>query len=59
MCAGAVVTADVADFALVVGNPARRIGWVCECSKKLSAQLECVCGRRYRLVDATAGLVPA
>ena len=26
--AGAVVTADVADFALVVGVPARRVGWV-------------------------------
>ena len=56
--AGTVVIRDVAPHALVVGNPARRIGWVCECSKKLSAALTCVCGRRYRLVDATAGLVP-
>ena len=29
--AGAVVTRPVADYALVVGNPARRIGWVCAC----------------------------
>ena len=57
--AGTVVIRDVPPHALMVGNPARRIGWVCECSKKLSAELTCVCGRRFRLVDATAGLVAA
>lgn len=34
--AGAVVTKDVPDYALVVGNPAKRIGWVCECGEKMS-----------------------
>lgn len=33
--AGAVVTKDVPDFALVVGNPARQAGWVCKCGTKL------------------------
>ena len=33
--AGAVVTRDVADHALVVGNPARRLGWVCACGQRL------------------------
>jgi UDP-2-acetamido-3-amino-2,3-dideoxy-glucuronate N-acetyltransferase len=33
--AGAVVTKDVPDFALVVGNPARVVGWVSEAGKKL------------------------
>lgn len=33
--AGAVVTKDVPDFALVVGNPARQAGWVCKCGAKL------------------------
>jgi len=33
--AGAVVTKDVPDFALVVGNPARQTGWVCRCGAKL------------------------
>lgn len=33
--AGAVVTKDVPDYALVVGNPARIIGWVSEAGKKL------------------------
>jgi UDP-2-acetamido-3-amino-2,3-dideoxy-glucuronate N-acetyltransferase len=34
--AGAVVTRDVASYALVVGTPARRIGWVCSCGLRLS-----------------------
>ncbi|MFC1698975.1 acyltransferase [Candidatus Omnitrophota bacterium] len=33
--AGAVVTKDVPDYALVYGNPARIRGWVCECGVKL------------------------
>lgn len=33
--AGAVVTRSVPDFALVVGSPARRVGWVCVCGVKL------------------------
>jgi UDP-2-acetamido-3-amino-2,3-dideoxy-glucuronate N-acetyltransferase len=33
--AGAVVTHDVADHALVVGVPARQVGWVCRCGVRL------------------------
>jgi UDP-2-acetamido-3-amino-2,3-dideoxy-glucuronate N-acetyltransferase len=33
--AGAVVTKDIPDFALVVGNPSRIVGWVSEAGKKL------------------------
>ncbi|MBN1302774.1 MAG: N-acetyltransferase [Melioribacteraceae bacterium] len=33
--AGSVVTKDVPDFAMVVGIPARRIGWISEAGKKL------------------------
>jgi acetyltransferase-like isoleucine patch superfamily enzyme len=33
--AGSVVTADVGDYALVVGNPARRIGSACPCGEPL------------------------
>lgn len=33
--AGAVVTHDVADYAMVVGNPGRIVGWVCQCGIKL------------------------
>jgi acetyltransferase-like isoleucine patch superfamily enzyme len=34
--AGAIVTRSVPDYALVVGNPARRIGWVCACGHRLA-----------------------
>jgi len=34
--AGAVVTKDVPDYALVVGNPARITGWMCQCGVKLA-----------------------
>src|SRR6185436_16665458 len=33
--AGAVVTRDVPDFAIVVGNPGRITGWMCQCGIKL------------------------
>jgi len=36
--AGAVVTKDVPDFALVLGNPARVAGWVCMCGVRLSLE---------------------
>jgi UDP-2-acetamido-3-amino-2,3-dideoxy-glucuronate N-acetyltransferase len=51
--AGAVVRGDVPDHALVVGVPARRIGWMCACGERLGGgageQLSCAsCGRAYR-----------
>jgi UDP-2-acetamido-3-amino-2,3-dideoxy-glucuronate N-acetyltransferase len=51
--AGAVVTKNVPAYALVVGNPGRVAGWVCECGIKLaeagSAALECsVCHSTYQ-----------
>ncbi|HET9065273.1 MAG TPA: acyltransferase [Gemmatimonadales bacterium] len=49
--AGAVVTSDVPDFALMVGVPARRVGWTCQCGERLphpSPQSRCgVCGAGY------------
>jgi UDP-2-acetamido-3-amino-2,3-dideoxy-glucuronate N-acetyltransferase len=45
--AGAVITDDVPDHAIVVGNPARRIGWACSCGETLPASLVCArCGLR-------------
>ena len=56
--AGAVVTRDVPPFALVVGNPARITGWMCECGVKLAsgatapADATCgTCGLTYRRRD--------
>ena len=40
--AGAVVTKDVPDHALMVGNPARQIGWVCDCGGRLDDTSTCV-----------------
>lgn len=60
--AGAVITRDVPDYALVLGNPARIAGWMCECGVKIGATREppqatrCpACGAEYASGDA--GLV--
>lgn len=53
--AGSVVTRDVPDFALMVGVPARRKGWVCWCGVQLSGtgRVKCSdCGRGYITSDA-------
>jgi len=45
---GSVVTKDVPSHALVVGNPARQIGWVCECGYKLDEKYKCIeCDKSY------------
>lgn len=47
--AGAVITKDVPAFALMVGNPARRIGWMSRSGDRLGADLICPrTGERYR-----------
>ncbi|RXZ43116.1 acyltransferase [Crenobacter cavernae] len=49
--AGAVVTRDVQPYALMVGTPAKRIGWMCACGERLSNDIgehACpACGARY------------
>jgi len=53
--AGAVVTRDVPDHALVVGNPARQVGWMSRHGERLGADLVCpASGARYR--ESTSGL---
>jgi acetyltransferase-like isoleucine patch superfamily enzyme len=56
--AAAVVTKDVPAHAIMVGNPARRIGWACRCGASLGEDLACECGRRFRLIDERGGLAP-
>ena len=62
--AGAVVTRDVPDYALVVGNPGRISGWMCSCGVKLAAgaapppRATCqACGTSYTTVGGQ--LIPA
>jgi UDP-2-acetamido-3-amino-2,3-dideoxy-glucuronate N-acetyltransferase len=53
--AGAVVIRDVPDYAMVVGNPAHVIGYMCECGNRIGDSLTCSCGFAYEL-DGNGGL---
>ena len=55
--AGSVVNRNVPDHALVVGNPAKQIGWACVCGERLTDDLKCLnCGSRFK--KQPEGLVP-
>lgn len=46
--AGSVVTKEVPDYTMVVGNPARKYAFVCKCGCKLNTNLVCTaCGKKY------------
>jgi len=56
--AGSVVVRDVPAHALVVGNPARRVGWICKCGEALNfvdGKASC-CGYSYRLSNDLVGI---
>ncbi len=53
--AGAVVNRDVPAYALILGVPAKRKGWMCRCGIPLRAkdEVSCNCGARYQINDST------
>lgn len=56
--AGAVVTKNVAPYALMVGVPARRSGWICQCGEQLPAGLVCgACGKSYHQLGDGLSLI--
>ncbi|HYF39752.1 MAG TPA: N-acetyltransferase, partial [Gemmatimonadales bacterium] len=59
--AGAVVRSDVPDFALMVGVPARRVGWMCQCGVRLQlrdGRAVCgACGATYREQEGLLQLI--
>jgi len=53
--AGAVVNTDVLAHALMVGNPAKQIGWACVCGERLTNKFKCpICKNTY--LKTTEGL---
>jgi UDP-2-acetamido-3-amino-2,3-dideoxy-glucuronate N-acetyltransferase len=49
--AGAVVASDVPNYALMLGVPARQVGWVCVCGLRLGDDFSCTCGRLYSVAE--------
>lgn len=56
--AGAVLTKDVPDYAMVVGNPAQPVGFMCECGEKLRDDLTCACGHKFARENGRVVRVP-
>ncbi len=58
---GSVVTKPVPNHALVVGIPARQVGWVCRCGRRLELSEEnrgrCSCGRQFEPDRVGVGIV--
>jgi UDP-2-acetamido-3-amino-2,3-dideoxy-glucuronate N-acetyltransferase len=59
--AGAVVTRDVPDYALILGNPGRRVGWICQCGVRLverDGRARCsACDSHYQMRDGSCAPV--
>ena len=57
IASGAVVTKNVADYTLVMGNPARFVSYICRCGNRLSEQDYCdSCHETMKLNRATLGV---
>lgn len=49
--AGAVIKVDVLPYAIMVGIPAQKIGWMCQCGIKISSSHQCTCGLKYEITE--------
>ena len=64
VAAGAVVTKDVPDYAMVLGNPARFYSWICHCGTKLSFKSKSAgttcsnCGEKFSKASRPPGIKP-
>ncbi|MEL5938146.1 acyltransferase [Tetragenococcus halophilus] len=53
---GAVVTKDVPAYALMIGVPAKQVGWICKCGEPITNRCGYICGncgREYLLMNNT------
>jgi len=57
--AGAVVNRDVPAHALMLGVPARRVGWMCRCGTQLigTGEIECSCGNAFHIDSDNCALL--
>jgi UDP-2-acetamido-3-amino-2,3-dideoxy-glucuronate N-acetyltransferase len=58
VAAGAVVTRNVPNYALVIGVPAKQVGWICSCGERLSdistGDVTCTaCGKTYLVANGS------
>ena len=55
--AGSVVAKDVPAYALMIGVPARRIGWMCQCGERLPDDGAGACAACGSIYESTGGVV--
>lgn len=54
--AGAVIKDDVLPYAIMVGVPAKQIGWMCQCGLTIQKDHKCKCGLKYNISNNICSL---
>jgi UDP-2-acetamido-3-amino-2,3-dideoxy-glucuronate N-acetyltransferase len=55
--AGAVIKSDIKPYAIMVGVPAKQIGWMCQCGLSLKKSSTCNCGLKYNITPNDCSLI--